>query len=234
MQKKTRSMLFGSGGPYIVFALCLLAAGVLGYQLFVPPAADDGQNDNADPILRAEQPRLDDAAETADDVPDIVVDVTSPDGDAPAEAPVAAEAPGVPAESQGPQLRAPLEGKTIAAFSTEVLAYNEALDDWRTHSGVDIAAEEGTPVCAACDGTVLSVTEDPLMGVTVVLEHEGGFTSTYACLGGEVYVSAGDEVLAGQNLGAVGTTAAGESTEPHLHFSISKDGTLIDPAEYLN
>lgn len=234
MRKKTR-ILFGSGGPYIVFALCLLAAGVLGYQFFVPSAGGD----EAEPqtTLQAEQPKLPAARDEAEAPAAVTAPEENSDRDAaepqPPEVPVVAQAPDVPAEKPAPQLHAPLEGKTIAAFSAEVLAYNEALNDWRTHNGVDIAAEEGTPVCAACDGTVLSVTEDPLMGVTVVLEHDDDFTTTYACLGTEVYVSAGDSVQAGQSIGAVGATAAGESAEPHLHFSITRDGKLIDPAEYL-
>lgn len=232
MQKKFR-MLFGYGGPYIVFALCLVAAGVLGYRFFAP-AASTPEPVKAVPEVRAEEPVLPDPPVR----PEIPVTVTKPQEDvavvAPEEVEIpVAEAPAIPTASLLPKLRAPLEGKTIASFSAEVLSYNEALDDWRTHNGVDIAAEEGSPVCAAADGTVLSVTEDPLMGVTVVLEHDGGFTSTYACLGTEVYVSAGDSVRAGQNIGAVGTTAAGESPEPHLHFSVSRDGKLVDPAEYL-
>ncbi len=237
MQKKVR-MLFGSGGPYIVFALCLLAAGVLGYQFFVPQAAAP---DPAQSEIRAEPPELTEIPERYEtpEIPEVPVTVTEEEtaeevsSSEEVEIPVA-EAPAVPSAALVPKLRTPLEGKTIASFSSEVLSYNEALEDWRTHNGVDIAAEEGTPVCAAADGEVLSVEEDPLMGVTVVLSHSGGYTSTYACLGTEVYVSAGDSVLAGQNIGAVGTTAAGESAEPHLHFSVSKDGRLVDPAEYLN
>ena len=228
MQKKL-SKLFGAGGPYIVFALCLVAAGILGYQFFAP----------ADTIL-PEEPVLTQQAPKPTPAPVPVIEVDEPAEEEAAEVaapeeleiPVAAIEPVEPKLS--PDLRSPLEGKTIAAFSADVLFYNETLEDWRTHNGVDIAAEEGTPVCAACDGTVLSVTEDPLMGVTVVLEHGGGFTSTYACLGEEVYVSAGDEVGAGENIGAVGATAAAESPEPHLHFSVSKDGKLVDPSAYLD
>ena len=228
MQKKL-SKLFGAGGPYIVFALCLVAAGILGYQFFAP----------ADTIL-PEEPVLTQQAPKPTPAPVPVIEVDEPAEEDAAEVaapeeleiPVAAIEPVEPKLS--PDLRSPLEGKTIAAFSADVLFYNETLEDWRTHNGVDIAAEEGTPVCAACDGTVLSVTEDPLMGVTVVLEHAGGFTSTYACLGEEVYVSAGDEVGAGENIGAVGATAAAESPEPHLHFSVSKDGKLVDPSAYLD
>lgn len=228
MQKKL-SKLFGAGGPYIVFALCLVAAGILGYQFFAP--ADTILPE--EPVLTQQTPKP-----TPAPVPVIEVDEAAEEEAAEVAAPEELEIPVAaiePVEPKlSPDLRSPLEGKTIAAFSADVLFYNETLEDWRTHNGVDIAAEEGTPVCAACDGTVLSVTEDPLMGVTVVLEHAGGFTSTYACLGEEVYVSAGDEVGAGENIGAVGATAAAESPEPHLHFSVSKDGKLVDPSAYLD
>ena len=228
MQKKL-SKLFGAGGPYIVFALCLVAAGILGYQFFAP--ADTILPE--EPVLTQQAPKP-----TPAPVPVIEVDEAAEEEAAEVAAPEELEIPVAaiePVEPKlSPDLRSPLEGKTIAAFSADVLFYNETLEDWRTHNGVDIAAEEGTPVCAACDGTVLSVTEDPLMGVTVVLEHAGGFTSTYACLGEEVYVSAGDEVGAGENIGAVGATAAAESPEPHLHFSVSKDGKLVDPSAYLD
>ena len=228
MQKKL-SKLFGAGGPYIVFALCLVAAGILGYQFFAP--ADTILPE--EPVLTQQTPKP-----TPAPVPVIEVDEAAEEEAAEVAAPEELEIPVAaiePVEPKlSPDLRSPLEGKTIAAFSADVLFYNETLEDWRTHNGVDIAAEEGTPVCAACDGTVLSVTEDPLMGVTVVLEHAGGFTSTYACLGEEVYVSAGDDVLAGENIGAVGATAAAESPEPHLHFSVSKDGKLVDPSAYLD
>ena len=226
MQKKLNK-LFGAGGPYIVFALCLVAAGVLGYQFFSP--ADTIVPE--EPVLTEQTPKPAPVpvVETDDNAEEEIAEVAAPKE---LEIPVAAIQPIEPKLS--PDLRSPLEGKTIAAFSADVLFYNETLEDWRTHNGMDIAAEEGTPVCAACDGTVVSVTDDPLMGVTVVLEHSGGFTSTYACLGEEVYVSAGDEVLAGENIGAVGSTAAAESSEPHLHFSVSKDGKLVDPAAYLN
>lgn len=228
MQKKLNK-LFGAGGPYIVFALCLVAAGVLGYQFFAPADTVIPEEPVLTEQLPEPEPTPVPVMESDKHTDEEITEVAATDE---VEIPVAAVTPAEPKLS--PDLRSPLAGKTIAAFSADVLFYNETLEDWRTHNGVDIAAEEGTPVCAACDGTVLSVTEDPLMGVTVVLEHTGGFTSTYACLSEEVYVSAGDEVLAGENIGAVGSTAVAESPEPHLHFSVSKDGTLVNPEDYLD
>lgn len=226
MQKKTRAF-FGSAGFYMAMVACLAAAGVLGYRFFLPSETLTAE----EPVLQAEEPERR-PAETVGDVP-LVIDApeeeTAPDAPA-AESGGSAE---IPAEEE-PKIVAPLAGQTIAAFSADVLAYNEALADWRTHNGVDIAAEEGTAVCAACAGTVESVLEDPLMGTTVVIAHQGGYTSTYANLSTEVSVSAGDKVAAGDVIGAVGATAAAESGAAHLHFSVSKNGDLIDPEEYLS
>ena len=81
----------------------------------------------------------------------------------PDDTPVAPEAPMA--------VVSPLQGEVVAAFSVDQLLYDETLEDWRTHDGVDIAAPEGDPVLAACAGTVVSVDDDALMGTTVVLRH---------------------------------------------------------------
>lgn len=140
--------------------------------------------------------------------------------------PVAAEAPRL--------VVTPLRGDVLTAFSMEELVYSPTLGDWRTHNGVDIAAQQGTTVLAASAGAVMSVTDDPLMGTTVVLEHDNGYQTTYANLQAKPNVEAGDPVSAGQIIGAVGTTAAAESGQPHLHFAVTKDGKAVDPNEYLS
>ena len=129
----------------------------------------------------------------------------------------------------------PLTGETVAAFSMEALQYSETMGDWRTHNGVDVAAEAGTPVCAAAAGTVLDVRDDDLMGTTVVISHDGGLDTVYANLQALPTVEVGDYVTAGQVIGAVGRTALGESAQgAHLHFSVTRNGEFVDPAEYLN
>ena len=101
-------------------------------------------------------------------------------------------------------------------------------------AGVDLAAEPGTPVCAACAGTVIDVRDDDLMGATVVISHEDGYDTLYANLQSQPAVKVGDFVTAGQVLGSVGKTALGESAmAPHLHFAVTKDGEYVDPEEYL-
>ena len=131
--------------------------------------------------------------------------------------------------SKGTMAR-PVEGNTVTGFSMDKLLYNETMRDWRTHDGLDIAADAGTAVAAAKDGTVESVTADPIMGTTVVIRHEGPWESVYASLTDAPEVEAGDEVTAGQVIGYVGETAASESAlGPHLHFTVLNDGKPVDP-----
>ena len=128
----------------------------------------------------------------------------------------------------------PLSGETVAAFSMDELAYSETLADWRTHDGIDIKADAGTQVLAASSGTVLSVADDDLMGTTVVIAHDGGYETTYSNLQSVPTVAPEQYVSAGQVIGAVGTTSLAEaSMAPHLHFSVTKDGEIIDPQEFL-
>ena len=108
------------------------------------------------------------------------------------------------------------------------------MDDWRTHDGLDIAAAAGDAVLAASAGTVLSVTDDALMGTTVVIGHGGGYETTYASLQADPPVAEGESVSAGQVIGAVGATAAAEAAQgPHLHFAVTKDGAAVDPETFL-
>ena len=116
----------------------------------------------------------------------------------------------------------------------EVLSYNQTTRDWRTHNGIDLAAPAGTDVLAAADGEVYTVYEDDRMGTTVVIRHDGGYTTRYCSLATEVAVSAGQEVSMGQAIGTVGTTALMENAlGDHVHFSVTKDDEPVDPAAFL-
>ena len=130
---------------------------------------------------------------------------------------------------------APVSGQEIHGYSMEALSYNETTRDWRVHNGVDFAAEEGTQVCAAADGTVYTVYEDDSLGYTVVIRHEGGYTTRYSSLSQETCVQAGDTVTMGQTIGYVGSTALVETTMgSHLHFSVTCQDEPMDPAQFLS
>lgn len=129
---------------------------------------------------------------------------------------------------------APVDGEAVAAFSDQELTYNAALEDWRTHNGVDLAAELGDPVVAAMDGQVLEVSDDVLLGTTVTINHGDGLMTVYGNLSHDVAVAQGDQVKAGDTIGTVGATASGESNEGNwIHFAVKQDGEMVDPTEYL-
>lgn len=231
MENKWRSILSGAGF-YVTMAVCLLVIGVSGYFLLF-----DGE----------EAPAPDTAAPTETPVTAPAPEIEEPDEPPVVEAiapkPVAekpvmpeVEIDDTPVMAEAPRLIvSPLQGEVVTAFSVDKLVYNETLADWRTHDGVDISAEAGATVLAACSGTVAAVTEDILMGTTVTISHDGGYQTTYANLQADPAVEKGDTVSAGQIIGAVGDTAAAEAAQgPHLHFSVTKDGDAVDPDEFLN
>lgn len=130
----------------------------------------------------------------------------------------------------------PVNGYIGKEFSEDELIYAPTMNDFRTHDGVDIVGDIGTPVSALADGTVADVYDDPFMGTTVVLKHSGGLVSSYSNLSAElpqeIYVGAA--VSVGDTIGGIGETALIESAEvPHVHVSIFLDEHAVDPEEYL-
>ncbi len=125
---------------------------------------------------------------------------------------------------------APLTGEIIAHYSPEQPVYSYTLNDWRTHSGIDIAAAEGTQVVNVCDGVVEEVLTDDLMGVMAVIRHTDGKVSRYASL--EVAtVEAGQMVKQGDPIGKVGKTMLLECGETeHLHYELWQDDQPVDPS----
>ncbi len=128
----------------------------------------------------------------------------------------------------------PVQGEVLTPYAMEVLSYNQTTRDWRTHNGIDLAAPAGTAVAAAADGQVYTVYEDERLGSTVVIRHDGGYTTRYCSLAPEVAVSAGQTVSMGQTIGTVGSTALMENAlGDHVHFSVTKDDEPIDPMTFL-
>jgi murein DD-endopeptidase MepM/ murein hydrolase activator NlpD len=102
----------------------------------------------------------------------------------------------------------------------------------RGHDGIDLAADTGEPVYAAADGKVVSAGDDGGgYGNMVRIRHADGTSTIYGHLS-RFGVKKGQQVKAGQRIGAVGST--GHSTGPHLHFEVrnGKD-VAINPNTYL-
>ena len=204
------------GGLYIGLALCLVAAVTVGAMtLGRQPAAEEvisnEEVEDTTPIIQPLPPSLPVIKEDPVEVEPVV--------EAPAEL--------------LPQVVSPLDGTTVTVFSMNELLYDETMGDWRTHEGLDIQAADGDAVKTAAGGTIQSVTKDELMGTTVTIAHSGGYVTYYSSLRSDPPISEGQQVFAGDIIGYVGTAAAESDMGPHLHFAVSKDGTLIDPQEYV-
>lgn len=98
----------------------------------------------------------------------------------------------------------------------------------RRHTGLDIAAPQGSEIMAAADGLATFAGENGGYGNYLVIDHGGGVETRYAHCS-EILVKEGDRVGRGEVVALVGST--GNSTGPHLHFEITENGEFLDPAE---
>ncbi|PRY95080.1 murein DD-endopeptidase MepM/ murein hydrolase activator NlpD [Hasllibacter halocynthiae] len=117
--------------------------------------------------------------------------------------------------SAGGRLRAPIAGSVIRPFAPG------------TNDGVDFGAAAGTPVTAAAAGTVAAITEDTSGAPILVLRHGGNLLTVYANIG-DLAVSRGESVSAGQRIAAV------KADGDFLHFEVREGFEARDPVDYLN
>lgn len=154
----------------------------------------------------------------------------------PSSAPITAENENVAVNAMSIEdikLAMPVEGTITTAHSPDTLHYSVTFDDWRTHSGIDIDAEESAQVKAAADGKVKKVYTDELMGIVIELDH-GEYTTVYSNLSTDKLVKEGDSVKKGDIISGIGKTAKAEALQnPHLHFEVFFKGISEDPAKFI-
>ncbi len=99
------------------------------------------------------------------------------------------------------------------------------------HKGIDISAPTGSSIVAAAGGTVSIATYSYSAGNYVMINHGNGLSTVYMHCS-QLLVSAGDTVKAGQTIAKVGST--GYSTGSHLHFGVRKNGSYVNPSNYVS
>ncbi len=105
------------------------------------------------------------------------------------------------------------------------------------HHAIDIPADQGTPIRAPADATVLKVSLNGLGYSYITLAHAGGMETVFGHIS-SASVKQGDTVTFGQVIGRTGGQPGSEgagllTTGPHLHFAVKVDGVLVDPLQYL-
>lgn len=136
----------------------------------------------------------------------------------------ATQTDGVPASLR---MRQPAAGPRSGSFGSRRIFNGQSRSP---HSGMDIAAAAGSPVVAAAAGRVIDTGDYFFNGKTVWIDHGRGLLTMYCHLS-DINVKPGDNLAAGDVLGAVGAT--GRVTGAHLHWSVSLNRAMVDPALFL-
>ncbi|MBN1501874.1 MAG: M23 family metallopeptidase [Spirochaetes bacterium] len=123
--------------------------------------------------------------------------------------------------------RSPLGGRLSSFFGNRI---HPIFQKKKFHDGIDIAAPYGTYVGASCEGTIVAAGWMGGYGKAVIIEHRDGYKTLYGHLS-KINTRTGRHVKSGQCIGRVGST--GYSTGPHLHFTLWKNGKLLNPLEVL-
>lgn len=123
--------------------------------------------------------------------------------------------------------RIPLQGRQSSQFGLRRI-YNGKPGN--RHTGLDLAAAEGTPIVAPAAGRVIEVGDFYFNGLSVFVDHGQGLITLYSHLS-DTDVSIGDQLKAGETVGLVGSS--GRVTGPHLHWSVGLNGVWVNPELFL-
>lgn len=129
----------------------------------------------------------------------------------------------------------PVKDYTLGStFTDSTLVYNETLNEYTTHLGVDFIVSDGAEVMASSDGEIEAINYDSLTGTSIVINHGNGLKTSYQSLASDVAVEVGQKVSSGEVIGKASNSAGGEQNlGAHVHFSAILNGSEVNPMNYL-
>lgn len=125
----------------------------------------------------------------------------------------------------------PMGNTMQEAYSDGKPAYSVTMESWQIHNGTDFAAKTGSTVKALADGTVKSVSTDPLWGEILTVEHGKDILARYC--GVHAAVGVGQTVKVGDPLGTLTEIPCESAQEPHLHLEIFVKDLPTDPVKFI-
>lgn len=129
----------------------------------------------------------------------------------------------------------PLENGTVTkGYTADTLVFNDTLQAYTGHMGIDVTSQDGAKVLCAYDGTIESITTEYLLGTTVTIKHENGLKTVYNSIDADESLKVGQNVKKGDVLGEASDNNKQEYKDgAHLHFEVYENGKRIDPEKYL-
>lgn len=125
----------------------------------------------------------------------------------------------------------PISGDIDRRFSMSPV-YDETMEDWRIHKGVDFLCQSGDEVKSIGNGKVTKVIADPSWGYCIEIDY-GKFTAKYCGLQQGTTAIINDVVSKGDVIGKVSTIPCESKQESHLHFEIVRDDVWLDPTSVI-
>ena len=133
----------------------------------------------------------------------------------------------------GQSLVWPVQGNVLLPYSMDSTVYYQTLDAYKSSCGMVISSKKGTSVTAACTGTVTDITKSDIYGNVVTVDIGDGYTLQYGQLD-NISVAVGDHISEGQQFGQIAEPTASFLMEgANLYFALQKDGSYVNPQDFL-
>lgn len=226
---KNKQEFLKGKGFYLVLAATIAALGIAAWSAAATISSVDDDISSNYSSIEPEPPVSSSVPQGAEQTGQNVSDVSDNREDVSSQKPTSSK----PEQTglKGAAIMMPFSGSVGKNYSDKKLQYSKTYGDMRLHLGIDLQAAEGTGVVAMANGKVEKVSEDPLYGKTVIINHFG-YSVHYSGLK-NITVTEGEEIAVGIKVGEIGIVPCEREDKSHVHFAAFKDGKSVSPTELL-